>query len=62
MRIIITEAHQEPFGHGPIRPCEREICANHKEVKLLVFPYVKGGEAFVPTGSFVGPVDVEQFK
>lgn len=43
-------------------PCEQEICANPEKVKLLVFPHVKGGEAFVPTGSFVGPIDVAHFK
>ena len=45
-----------------IFPCETAICPNPANVKMLVFPHVRDGKAFVPTGSFEGPVFLAQFK
>lgn len=45
-----------------IFPCEVATCAHPERIKLIVFPHVRGGEAFVPEGTFTGPIGLDEFK
>lgn len=45
-----------------ICPCEVCICQHPERIKLLVFPHVGAGDAFVVKGRYNGPIDLKQFK
>lgn len=53
---------KEVIQSEKICPCEVCICQHPERIKLLVFPHVGAGDAFVVKGRYNGPIDLKQFK
>ena len=53
---------KEVIQSEKICPCEVCVCPHPERIKLLVFPHVGAGDAFVVKGRFNGPISLTQFK